>query len=70
MSYSSARSPTSPTTPSGATTTEEVHAQLRALHSDELVTICPPTVLGTFYSWVKGYVRFQWMIWGHVLTLG
>ncbi|KAG8748706.1 hypothetical protein FRC10_000097 [Ceratobasidium sp. 414] len=70
MSSISTRSPTSPTSPNGATTTEDVHAELRALHSDELVTICPPTVLGTFYSWVKSYIKFQWMIWGHVLTLG
>ncbi|QRW14667.1 Lipase (class 3) [Ceratobasidium sp. AG-Ba] len=51
-------------------TTEDVHAQLRALHCDELVSISPPTVLGTFYSWVTGYLKFWWMIWGHVIALG
>jgi hypothetical protein len=66
--------PTSPTfmpaTPGSREPTEDVHAKLRALHCDELVQISPPTVLGTFYSWVKSYVRFLWMIWGHVITLG
>ncbi|KAF8610123.1 alpha/beta-hydrolase [Ceratobasidium sp. AG-I] len=51
-------------------TTEEVHAKLRALHSDELVQLSPPTVLGTFYSWIKSYVKFLWTIWGQVITLG
>ncbi|KDN49355.1 hypothetical protein RSAG8_02057, partial [Rhizoctonia solani AG-8 WAC10335] len=50
--------------------TEEVHEKLRSLHVDELVQISPPTVLGTFYSWAKCYVKFLWMIWGHVVTLG
>ncbi|CAE6418675.1 unnamed protein product [Rhizoctonia solani] len=70
VSNSSMRTaPTSPTLQLPEST-EEVHEKLRSLHCDELVQISPPTILGTFYSWVKGYVRFLWMIWGHVITLG
>ncbi|CAE6433819.1 unnamed protein product [Rhizoctonia solani] len=61
--------PTSPTLQS-TESTEEVHEKLRSLHCDELVQISPPTVLGTFYSWIKSYIKFLWMIWGHVITLG
>ncbi|KAG8726830.1 hypothetical protein FRC12_023048 [Ceratobasidium sp. 428] len=71
MSSYSPRSPTSSVlSMEGASTTEEVHAQLRALHCDELVTISPPTIPGTFYNWCRGYIKFLWMIWGHVITLG
>ncbi|KAJ1310414.1 hypothetical protein OPQ81_007149 [Rhizoctonia solani] len=63
---------TAPTSPTFAVpeTTEQVHEKLRSLHVDELVQISPPTVLGTFYSWIKSYIKFLWMIWGHVITLG
>ncbi|KAL5636128.1 hypothetical protein ACGC1H_004819 [Rhizoctonia solani] len=63
---------TAPTSPTFAIpeSTEAVHEKLRSLHVDELVQISPPTVLGTFYNWIKCYVRFLWMIWGHVITLG
>ncbi|CUA72251.1 Cullin-7 [Rhizoctonia solani] len=63
---------TAPTSPTFAIpeSTEAVHEKLRSLHVDELVQISPPTVLGTFYSWIKCYIKFLWMIWGHVITLG
>ncbi|KAF8682425.1 Alpha beta-hydrolase [Rhizoctonia solani] len=68
-------SPSMQTTPTSPTfllpeSTEDVHEKLRSLHCDELVQISPPTILGTFYSWVKGYVKFLWMIWGQVFKLG
>ncbi|KEP50786.1 lipase [Rhizoctonia solani 123E] len=63
---------TAPTSPTFAIpeSTEAVHEKLRSLHVDELVQISPPTVLGTFYNWIKSYIKFLWMIWGHVITLG